>query len=294
MTTTEFVDLVRDLVADPAQAPRLQFLLAQQTRLIVERLTDEPFSARVEFSDEELVRRVAAYEELVNPLGRAAALAGAWVPRAAAQTWPPLVGALANARDRLNGVSVWLDLYLYPALLVQYAFSIGAVAARRYDNLASLLTAPVVEDRQRWRPAMLYLHNQSVLDHRLAQRLPGLERRHTPMSDHLVEVLRPWFADALVDDRLYEREFDRYEVFAGLVYLDLESPEPRGWTPVGRYAWRGRDGGGVDEEVLNEAALAGLDWPPLMAGLFRGSVERLAEVTKAYATHLASVRGQLW
>lgn len=42
-----------------------------------------------------------------------------------------LIVYLAAVRDRGSGIRPWLDLYAYTALLLFYAFGLGASAARR-------------------------------------------------------------------------------------------------------------------------------------------------------------------
>jgi hypothetical protein len=68
---------------------------------VVEASRDGSFATKgVAFSNEELVRRVAAYEALTEDLGRAAAVIGYWSESADPRLLPWLVQRLANAVER--------------------------------------------------------------------------------------------------------------------------------------------------------------------------------------------------
>ena len=72
-----------------------------------------------------------------------------------------------------------------------------------------------------------------------------------------------------------------------LVYADLNyetlTGESRCWVPLGRFCWKAHRPFG--EPVMKQVAAAlendGADWPPLKAGMLRGSVSRAQEVMDA-------------
>ena len=83
----------------------------------------------------------------------------------------------------------------------------------------------------------------------------------------------------------YDDAFDRFEYLVSLVETDLDSQPNNGYP---RYRWfdrrargfnfrRTRLAAGVQKEI--DDALE--QWPPLQAGLFDGSVERLLEAKGA-------------
>jgi hypothetical protein len=143
--------------------------------------------------------------------------------------------------------------------------------------------------REEWKPVAAAIYPQAVVEHRVAQRLPGLERRHTPLSDHLFEALRPCLADLIPLEAEYERQFDGFEFVLGLVHFDLTRGESGGWGPVGRFSWRGEYRPGEDTAIAEEL-LSGGRQPLLDAGLFRGNRERLQESVEGYVAHVAAVR----
>jgi len=133
---------------------------------------------------------------------------------------------------------------------------------------------------------MNYLHDAFKL-------LPGYERQYVPRSEYLYKVLQPLLDDPLFLGEEYESAFDRFEVLYALEHAHRYSGMATGaaWGPVGRFGWkfsRGRPGSPF-HEVVAEAEAQGLLWPPLLGGLFGGSLERFREVAKQYGESLSGL-----
>jgi hypothetical protein len=284
---------VKESVGDPTKGPALHDLVAAEVGRVIEAMRDESFAAATPYSKEELARRVGAYEELVEDLGRVAAVAGYWSQTTDDRLIPRAISRLANALDRSSGTGTWLDLGLYPAVLVLYSAGLGAIIGRRDALLAELLAPATIRDHNEWKPAALVLSAPAAIEHRVAQQLPGLERCHTPVSDHLAEVLRAWVEELEPDQESYERAFDRFEYLVGLITYDISRQERAGgWGPVGRFRWRGRYENGIEIPVGAEIEALGDQWPLLGAGLFGRDLGRLRESVAGWNQRIASVRGQ--
>ncbi len=284
---------VKDSVGDPTKGPALHGLVTAEVGRVVEAMRDESFAAEAPYSKEELARRVGAYEELAEDLGRVAAVAGYWSQTTDERLISRAIARLANAPERSSGTGTWLDLGLYPALLVLYSAGLGAVIGSREALLAELLAPPTIHDHNEWKPAALVLSAPAAIEHRVAQQLPGLERRHTPASDHLAEVLRPWVEELEPEPESYERAFDRFEYLVGLVAYDISRQErPGGWGAVGRFSWRGQYGNGIEVPIGAEIEALGDQWSLLRAGLFGRDLGRLTESVTGWNQRVVSVRGQ--
>lgn len=279
---------LKEIVADPRAVPSIHDLVHAEAARVLEGMAGAEYAPGDAYGDEALATRVAGYEELTAGLGKVLALGARWGSPESARIWPSVIGRIASV-ERSAGVKVWLELALYPALLSLYSAGIAALSGNRYDTLAALLASRVVQVREEWKPVAAAIYPQAAVEHRVAQRLPGLERRHTPLSDHLVEVLRPWFADLIPLEAEYERQFDGFEFVLGLVHFDLTRAESGGWGPVGRFSWRGEYRRGEDT-VIAEELLSGDRQPLLDAGLFLGSRERLKESVEGYVAHVAAMR----
>jgi hypothetical protein len=287
-TARDPITRLKEIVADPRALPSIHDLLHAEAARVLEGMASPRYTPGDAYTDEELAARASGYEELTINLGKLLALGARWGSPESAPIWPEVIGRIATV-ERSEGVNVWLNLVRYPALLSLYAAGVAAMSGQRYDLLGTLLASRVVYEREEWKPAASAIYPQAVVDHGIAQRLPGLERRRTPLSDRLVEVLRPWLAQLVPLAARYERQFDRFEYLLGLVHFDLRRRELRGWGPMGRFSWRCEYGLGADAEVADEL-IGGGRHPLLDAGLFLGTRDRLKESVEGYAARIAAVR----
>jgi hypothetical protein len=290
MTDEALVARMKELVADPRTTPLVHDLVQTEASAVLEAMRQAKFAPDDPYSDDALALRLAAYEELVANLCRLLALGARWGIEDSRNLWPAVIGRVASSIERSSGVNVWLDLIRYPGLVLLYVAGVAAGAGRRDNNLAALLATPVVLEREDWKSASEVLYAQAVLDHRAAQSLPGLDRRHTPLSDHLAEVIRPWLAELIPFDAEFERQFDRFEFLLGLVHFDLTRGETGGWGPVGRFSWRGKYRSGEDVVIAAEIEREAERRPLLELGLFGRNFDRLKLSLEGYRAHVEAVR----
>lgn len=286
------VEQVRPLVADATRGPEVQAMVRSAVERLLEILRSDDFDAGVEFSNEELVRRVSAYAEAAADLGQSVALIGFWAPPSVARVGVDAIAQVAGSRDRTNGTTVWLDLYSYPATLLFYAYGLGALAGESHDNLARLFDHEVRDDRDERRAAVEELNNAGALRHEVAQRLPGMERHHTPASDWLYAAVQPMVEGLVPTGSQFDRLFDRFEVLVGLACILAAREGPTYRASMGRFTWRGRHGGGEEAPILGDvgrhrAAQA-------IADRFGRSPEELADAGKRYAEIVARARGAIF
>jgi hypothetical protein len=273
----------------PNEGPALHEIVHAEAARVIEGMQAESLNAGVEYSMDEFVRRLAAYEVLTEDLARAAALTAYWVKTTDDRLVPGIVARLANAMDRTAGQQPYLDLVRYPSLLVLYGGGLGAVIGRREEQLAGLLASPTIRERQEWQAIAVVVSGPAVIEHRIGRTLPGLERHHTPASDHLLEITGPWLQELESDQESFERWFDRWEFLDGLVAFDLSRQGRRGgWGPVGGFSWRAERGNPVDAEIGQEITSAGANWPLLRSGLFGGDAARRGEPRRLAGPHRGS------
>lgn len=238
------------------------------------------------WSIEEFTRRLKEYENIVDNLLRVSSCIAFWETR---EHLPVLRRALIRLTDRLDskgGLIVWNALHWYPVMLLLYCTGISALAAEKYDNLASILLTRVGASRSYDAPAELVLAiGESILElnrTKAFEQLPGHERHYVPRSEYLFKLLQPMLDDLLFLGRDYENNFDKFEVLLALVYADFEKQykESHFWCPVGRFAWKLRETHTNPlKEIIDEAAREKDSWGPIKAGLFSGDYSRFKDVT---------------
>lgn len=213
-------------------------------------------------------------------------------------------GAIAAARPERSGKTINLSMNRYPTLLILHAVAIAAVARHNYGALRS-----VALDAQTWVlngriPLAGYVSQASVLGsngwmgtlvRRLDQDPPEVisedliehahTRRisllHTPIADHMHQILRPLFARTISNNHDYDEAFLEAEMLLDSIATDLRLratnyQEPTVSPGQGRYTWDNPYARKSPMLAFAEAARAdGNQWPPLVAGLFGGDAERM-------------------
>jgi hypothetical protein len=290
------VEDAKTFLAEDKHRIALHDLVASETKRTATLLADGQFRVQgVPWSNEEFLGRVTRYEGAVADLIRLQALLGYWAG-------PPLEAALSLAPRRLgddvkpeSGLDIWNALRWYPMFLLLYATGVAATAARRYENLRLILHAPVTHpDASRGR---LPLVRAVVRGLREAggqfKLLPGLEKRYTPLNDHVSALLQPVLDDLLLLGADFEAAFDDFEVLLALEHAHLYSSESSGgaWGPPGRFAWRFHSGDMTSpfHRILAEFERAGTAWAPIRGGMFQGSVDRFREIATPFGKMIASL-----
>jgi hypothetical protein len=229
---------------------------------------------------------------------------------------------IASAKPERSGKSINLSMNRYPALLVLQAVAVAAAARHNYGALRS-----VALDAQTWVlngriPLAGYVSQASVLGpngwmgtllRRLDQDPPEvisdelIERaysrrislHHTPIADHMHEILRPLFARTIADDHDYDDAFLKAEMLLDSMATDLRLraanyQEPTVSPGQGRYTWNDPYARKSPMVAFADAAKAdGDQWPPLRAGLFGGEIGRMDKAVSLLtdnAEHARQVR----
>ena len=139
-------------------------------------------------------------------------------------------------------------------------------------------------DRQHGTPVRavetLFHSSWEVGSNDIWQHMEGLERRRTPLSDHLLTAFAEWakrFAGLTPDFVLL---FERYEMLGSLVYFEQEDKnkvqqdldgtrQSVAWTPVGRAGWDQSNAAKLVSELQAEPLKAAL----MQAGFGKGDPE---------------------
>jgi hypothetical protein len=236
----------------------------------------------------DFARRVASNEAAAATVMGLLATGTFWGDDKQPSLWVKAIERLANPPDADSGVGFWPSLKRYPALLALYAAGLGAVAADRRSLLGTLLLTPRVRVYAETMRAVQVLHGgetqDGIVPHAYAKRLPGLERRKTPLSDRLFETLRDPLRQLVPDDREYEDLFDRFEYLLALAYVGMRlKAGPQIWGPAGRFAWRAeRTDFALFKQIENEAKIPhGHAWL-LEDGMFDASLTRFLEVKSKF------------
>lgn len=285
-STELLVAAAKQYLARPEHRIRLNDLLAEEHGRLVERLGDPSFSVQAQWSVEDSRRRVSRYEVSAEALGRVFGAMGRWGDGADLPLASEIVHDLAQ-QPSVSGATVWIEMRAYPAVLLLYAYGLGLLKGGRHEALFRWFSQRIATSRRDSEPIVstLLLGAWAGGEQQFWQKLEGLERRKTPLSDHLHEILSGWAKDYLLTAREFTRLFETFEVLGALAYITLGSTKEDltaansatgqrdfVWSPIGRAAWDGEH---------RDAILASFEEPDtrrrlLEAGFARGDDQFLS------------------
>ena len=232
--------------------------------------------------------RVNALEELTSPIARALLVGCHYEDlRDHNRVWIDALESLANtARYQATGTvyNAWERLRFYPALIALYSVGVGSLTARRPETFAQILAeatwdAETPLDDQVNIGALGYVSAELVPQNPMAASVW--------MSQQLAEL-----CEGTVPPRRVDSAFDETELVLGLLAADrtLREDCSGGVFPVPGRHWISTDGAPPrdGECVSGDRARVWIE-----AGLFGGSVDRLAEVKRRFDAAVSEARVQI-
>ncbi len=264
---------------------QLNDLLADEYRRLTARLAEPEFSLQGSWSPDEFRRRVTRYETATAPLARILGIVGRWGDEAAHVLAREILVGLART-EVMGGLNVWLNLRSYPAVLVLYAYGLGALKASRYDILLRWFEQPVRLDDRDTKPTVQCLLLTSWAGGRKEawQNLENMQQRKTPLSDHLHDITIEWTVDYILTSKEHTSLYETFEILGGLAYLTLHAKndfhqahakenhrESFVWSPIGRASWDST----TRNEILNDLEHPDIKEALLKARFGNGDKEHL-------------------
>ncbi|WP_313242847.1 SIR2 family protein [Stutzerimonas nitrititolerans] len=276
------VSSTKRYLAKPEHRIQLDELLSQEAERLMAQLDGSQFAPHGQWSQEEFRSRVRRYEALAEPLTRMAGVLGRWGDGSELTTILDIIrGIYLQAEKVGNGLVVWLGLRSYPAVLIFTAYGVGLTRSQRWETLHELLVAPWPREHRDPKRVVsaLFLDEWKGARKEVWNELEGLDRRKTPLSDHLLEVMTNWRSSFAGVSAEFELVFERFELLAALAYLEEDSEAtleqalantPHGLfarMPVGRVGWHESSANSLILEFQSEATITAL----LGAGFARNS-----------------------
>jgi hypothetical protein len=149
---------------------------------------------------------------------------------------------------------------------------VADVASGHYGALTSLLGTRVRTYQGGKQTVQQAPDPYSVIERDFARQLPGMDGRFTPVSDHLLEVLKEEMHTYIPSETTYEETFDWFEYLRALLHWD--APGDSWSTPIGRFGWSLRRSDFLKEASDPEGGATSRVPDLLNAGLFGGELAR--------------------
>lgn len=267
------VNSAKRYLAKPEYRIPLDDLFTQETDRLVSQLDATELSPQGNWSQDEFRSRVRRYEAATEALARMAGVLGRWGDDSELPLVLDMIRTLhAHAEKVSGGLAVWLSLRSYPAVLIFTAYGLGLARAQRWAALHMLFSAPIA--RQHREPErivdLLFLWTWAGTENDLWKQMDGLDKRKTPLSDHLLVLIGEWsksFASLSPD---FELTFERFEALGSLAHLECNEEaaleqaaigaghDVLAWMPVGRIGWHSSNLEKLVQELQSDATRAAL------------------------------------
>jgi len=289
-------DRLKKYLVDDKYRIQLDELMKDETRKLAAQMHELTY----EFQSNPLMSQIdllAKFQDTTVTLRDLLAIGCYFGDRKHGQLWQKTLEQIANIELTTNHQSE-----RYVALILLYSAGISAMLANNYHSLMSLLIEAQCNVGSEKYPLVLEISAWDTMDVVLAHKLLGHEDNITPLSEHLMEILKDPLSEITTSPSSYEECFDRFEYFFALVRADMAQSIDRSVNfAVGRFVWkhlvRIRENkvfkSGVAKDVDVEAHNAGNSWPPLQAGFFGGQIGKFARIKNQFDRSLEKLYFQL-
>ena len=274
-------------IARPEHRIELSDLVEDQLQQLTERLDTDELAANGSWSVEEFQARIQLYEQLAEPLVRLTGLLGRYGDGSEVSLVLNCLSVqTAHANSPNGGLSVWLDIRSYPLVLIYTAYGLALTETQRFDALRDLFDYRVFDrhgEPQRIVEAF-HLWAWPGANKEVWQSLEGLDRRHTPVSDHLCEIMDNWRKDITGPVAQFETSYETFEILGSLAHFDqheladMQSRFRDGdandydswiWMPIGRSGWNFR----MRERIFTDLESSSIQEQLFAAKFSKGSPE---------------------
>ena len=246
------VNSTKRYLSRPEYRIQLDELFAEETERLIEEIDTSVFTAQGGWDVENYRNKIALYESATEPLVRMFGVLGRWGDGSELSLVLDVIRAIYMHADKVGGgLTVWLNIRSYPAVLIFTAYGLGLVRAQRWNVLHRSLSSMITRqhhDSQRIVEA-LFLGSWKGGGNDIWRHLAGLEDRKTALSNHLLDLFLDWSKSFVGIPSDFERLFEHFEILASIVHLEstvsdeldraLADETGRVWVrmPVGRSGW---------------------------------------------------------
>lgn len=293
--TAEKIRKVKTLLANDASSIALHDEIVEEIRKVLALTDVATFPPMADFNDDELASRVSKYEDIARDLSLCAACIAYWGKPVHDAPFQKIFSRAFDNIEVMSGRNGWLALRYYPMIIEAYCAGIAAIEAGRFDSLARMLYSPVGGSTYK-KASELFIDKLiagagALRKDTVFNKLPGLEKYHVAMSEHLHKILQPKLDDMLFIGKNYDRAFDEFEVLLALACADIRiQNKENAWGPVGRFGWKAYGGGDNPfSRIIEQGKALKEEWPPIKAGLFGGSYERFEAAAEQYGRLISSL-----
>ena len=250
LSTEAAVASLKRFLPEPRYRIQLADLIDETVERVVKVTSGTDFDANhPRPTTETVTARIRAYESACSTLIEMAMVGGRWAEKEHCEFWHRALQRFSMV-PRHSGKVAWLDMQLYPGMLLLYALGLGAVEADRLAFLGNLFSVVVHrESNERLTVVQAFAPYQRFDGGGEMKKLEGMENHHLPLNEWMFNILQQSAKGMTPEKRRYLYNFVKLEILMTLNSVYRPSP-----------AWPGRTRGvflynyEISWDVLQEIA----------------------------------------
>ncbi len=225
------VTSLKRFLAEPRYRIQLADLIDETVERVIEETSGHDFDANhPRPTTETVTARIRAYEEVCSTLIEMAVVGGRWAEQQHCEFWHRALRRLSMVL-RTGGMPAWLDMQLYPGMLLLYALGLGAVEADRLDFLGRIFPAAVRrENNERMTVVQAFAPYQRFEPGGPMTMLEGMENYQLPLNEWMFKTLRQFTNGLIPDADRYRLNFVKLEILMSMNSVYRRSPAWQGQT----------------------------------------------------------------
>ncbi|QOL52292.1 SIR2 family protein [Massilia litorea] len=243
------VALMKEYMPEPKHRIHLHDLVAKELAHAAAAMSSADFRTdRNANLENDFVKQTLRFVSLLDTLIPMAYTAGMWASEEQALQWFNAIVAFSQRpRDARGGYPQLVELQAFPAVLILYAFGVGAIVGKQHALLGKLLSTEIDT-----RHGNRYGFGRTALGDGLNIELavtdgdyyfklvPGCSHYGWPGNELIADVLRPHTSSELLDDEAFDIAFSTFELALTFGYVERHWDEHAVWPPRAHFAEKPR------------------------------------------------------
>lgn len=293
-TIKDKVKRAKPLLSSENSSIELHDLMMEEVRNFISMTGEDHFKINEIYTNEELLKRIARYEEISDTLISLTACISHWAKDHHKSIIQKIFSRMTDQIETSNGTVMWINLKWYPLIVTFYASGISAIYSGNYSVLnnifSTIIESSKYERKERYLVDALDEIILEITRNDTFKRIPEHERFYSPMSEYLFKTLQPKLDDVLFIGKSYERSFDEFEILYALSAATIKIQNNLGaWGHIGRFGWKKRHLNNPFSRIINEANSLKENWEPIKAGMFGGKYEVFKNTSDKFTEFLNGI-----
>ena len=300
LSTEAAVAILKHYLSEPRYRIQLESLIDDTVRSVLKDTSGSDFDVNdPQPTTETVTGRIRKYESVCSTLVEMAMEGGRWAEKEHCETWRRALQRLSVV-PYPNGKAAWLEMQLYPGMLLLYALGLGAVEMDRLVFLGHLFSVEVHRgNNERLTVVQAFAPYQRLEGGGPMKMLEGMENHPRPLNEWMFNTFRHFTKGMIPDEARYLHNFVKLEILMSLNSLYRPRPAER-WATRGIFLDRYETSWDLLQEITDSISIHRDESPFVRADIFGPTsgvcmqhIDRLKQWISDTAEQLGTPRWQV-